>query len=288
MDESFEPARGTRGEPGDAGEPRPAREVPVDTPEEPGDAAAGTESYPLESEPDESPLGADPPPPHPPCPDCGAPRRLVEPVCLQCGHGFPPPTEDAAAGDAEDGDRLSEGSSEDDRDPTLEPLVRPWPGGERPAWIAAGVVLLALFAFGLAGTSGLPPALVGETGEVSLPVQVAGAFRLVAAAGLWALAAWGVCLGYAWGQDRMVGGRVALGGRTLLVAAGSRLPILLPVAGSLAAFVVEGTLVMLLLGLGLRTALRVTWPAALGLAVVTSFAVASAAFLGHVLAWILA
>jgi hypothetical protein len=60
------------------------------------------------------------------------------------------------------------------------------------------------------------------------------------------------------------------------------------VAGSLSAFVVEGTLVMALLILGMRASLRVGWAAAAGLAVVGSFAVASAAMLGHVLAWILA
>jgi hypothetical protein len=276
MDETTDPRRRP-----DAADPATS---PAVTPESPG--IPGIESYPLEARPDESPLGADPPPPHPPCPDCGAPRRLIEPVCLQCGHGFPAGSE---AGEHPEGDEPPAGpESDEDRDPTLEPLVRPWPGGDQLAWIAAGVVLLGLFAGGLAGTSGLPPALVGDADTVSLPVQVAGAVRLVAAAILWALAAWGVCLGYAWGQDRAVGGRIALGGRMLLAAAVSRLPILLPVAGSLSAFVVEGTLVMALLILGMRASLRVGWAAAAGLAVVGSFAVASAAMLGHVLAWILA
>lgn len=270
------------GEPVDP--PRPSATTPE------GTGVPGTESYPLEAEPDESPLGADPPPPHPPCPDCGAPRRLAEPVCLQCGHGFPAAGGASGAADEEPGedDPSSGHDSDDDRDPTLEPLVRPWPGGDQLPWMAAGLVLLGLFAGGLAGISGLPPALVGDAAEVSLPVQVAGAVRLVAAAILWALAAWGVCLGYAWGQDRAVGGRVALGGRMLLAAAVSRLPILLPVAGSLPAFVVEGTLVMMLLVLGMRASLRVTWTAAAGLALVSSFAVASAAMLGHALAWTLA
>lgn len=262
----------------------------------------GGESYPLEVPGEDTPLGADPPAAWPPCPDCGAPRRLPEPVCLQCGLDERSPAADgealapaapATSAEASGPDKPEEAAtpgrpSDANRDPELAPLLRPWPGGERLVWIAAIVVLGLLGAGALSGTSGFPPAFLPDEGALSAFDQARYAVRMVAAAGFWALAGWGVCLGLAWGQDRPVGGRAALGGRMLLAAAASRLAILLPVADPAVAFFAEGFVALAILAGGMWGALRVPALIAAAVAAITALVIGSAGLVAHVVSWTVA
>jgi hypothetical protein len=272
------------------------------------DPTPGGESYPLEVPGEDTPLGADPPAPWPPCPDCGAPRRLPEPVCLQCGldertrgeavaAGAAAAAADAAAaghsspgaGDAEE-DPAPAGvrASDANRDPDLAPLLRSWPGGERLVWIAAFVVLGLLLAGAVSGTSGFPPGELTEDQPLSAWEHGRSTLRMLVAAGLWSIAAWGVCLGLAWGQDRPVGGRAALGGRMLLVASASRLAMLLPVSGAAVAFLVEGFVALVILAGGTWMSLRVPAALAAGIAGVTALVIGSVALVAQLLTWALA
>ncbi len=301
----------------------------------PSGPPAGAESYPLEVPADPAPIGADPPAPWPPCPACGAPRRLPEPVCLQCGHderagaaaeparateapaaaaparpGIEPPGEPAepssvgaagaapavpsaavagGGGGAEEaaGAAARPDAADHERDEELEPLLRPWPGGDRLPWIAAAAVLALLGLVGLTSDAAFPPGRVADD-AVGVLERLRLTVRLIAAAAIWAVAAWGTCVAFAWGEDRPIGGRVRLGGRLLLVAALSRLPLALPLGDPLAAFVIEGVLVLLVLAAGLAVATRLTLVAAAILAGLTGLVVGSVALAAHLIAWTLA
>lgn len=147
----------------------------------------GEESYPLEVPSDDAPVAPDVPSDRPPCPSCGAARRVPGPVCLRCGWDDAqnryhlvtetPPDEPAssasASGASVDGAAaagVTAGAAagatattprtkveDDELERHERPLVRALPGDPYVPWAVAAACTLVMVIAGLAGAGVLFP-----------------------------------------------------------------------------------------------------------------------------------